>query len=77
MKCPFCKSENVEKLQSNDGIYKNYVKETNQGMTHSVQTGQRYYPIVKALCLDCGYMFQKMNDEVLKKYHEEKEFFTD
>lgn len=76
MKCPFCGCEDVQSLPSNDGIYKNYQKNISSGMTHGYETGSCYYPIVKALCMKCGYVFSKMNDEVLKKYHDEKEFFT-
>lgn len=75
-KCPFCGSENTQYLPSRDIIHKNYVKEIKQVMTQSTETGEYYFSISKAICLDCGYVFQKMSDEELKKYHEEKQFFT-
>ena len=75
-KCPFCGSENTQYLPSNNGIHKNYVKETKQGMVNCTESGSYYYPISKEICMDCGYVFQKMSDENLKKYHEEKQFFT-
>lgn len=76
LRCPFCKSENLEYLPTNDAIHKNYVIERNQGMMSSMETGSYYYPIIKAICLECGNVFQKMSDENLKKYHQEKPYFA-
>lgn len=75
-KCPFCASENTQSLPSSEGIHKNYSKETSQGMVRCTETGAYFYPIVKEICMDCGYVFQKMSDDNLKKYHKEKQFFT-
>lgn len=75
-KCPFCGSENTQCLPSSDAIHKNYMIEKKQGMMTSTETGSYYYPITKAICMDCGYVFQKMSDKNLKKYHEEKKYFT-
>ena len=76
LKCPFCGSEDTQHLPSSDNISKKYVKETGKGMMQCTESGTRYYQIHKAICMNCGYVFQKMNDESLKKYHEEKQFFT-
>lgn len=77
LKCPFCGSNDIQYLSSNDSIFKNYVKEKQLGMSYSTKTGTYIYPISKGLCLKCGYVFQKMEDEILEKYHEEKQFFRD
>lgn len=73
--CPFCKSENIEILSSWDSIDKAYQKENNFGGMYSREEGTFKYPIIKAICLDCGNVFQKMNEENLQKYQEEKQFF--
>lgn len=75
-KCPFCGSGNTQYLPSSDGIRKNYIKEIRQGMVNCTENGAYYYPIQKVICMDCGYVFQKMSDENLEKYHKEKQFFT-
>ena len=71
-KCPFCGSENTRCLSLRDGIHENYKKVTK----NCTQTGTHFFPISEELCLECGYVFKKMSDENLKKYHEEKEYFT-
>lgn len=76
LECPFCRSQNTQYLSLSDGIYKKYAKESEKGMAHSTEKGTYYYPIAKAICLDCGYVFEKMSDENLKRYHEEKQLFT-
>ncbi len=75
-KCPFCRSENTQGLPSSDGVYKKYKKEERYGSVRSTEEGSCFYPIFKAICMDCGYVFQKMSDENLKKYHEEEKYFT-
>lgn len=76
-KCPFCGSEDLECLSVNDNITKNYEKTSKQGPVISTKTGVYSYPIVKAICLDCGYVFQKMSDKNLEKFRQERAFFTD
>lgn len=76
-KCPFCKSENTKYLPSNDAMHKRYLIEKKYGNSTSTETGSFYYPIIKEICMDCGYVFQKMSDENLKKYHEEEKYFVD
>ena len=76
MKCPFCSSEDNMPLASRENIYKNYQKTINQGTIRGTETGSYVYPISKCLCLKCGYVFEKMSDENLAKYHEEKKYFT-
>lgn len=44
-------------------------------MVTGVDEGEYIYPIIKGICLECGYVFEKMKDEDLKKYHEEKQYF--
>lgn len=74
MKCPFCGSEELIPLSSSNFIRKKYRK-TIPGMTTVVEEGECIYQIKKEICLECGYVFEKMKDEDLKKYHEEKQYF--
>lgn len=74
MKCPFCGSEELLPLPSANFIRKKYRKNI-PGMVTGVDEGEYIYPIIKGICLECGYVFEKMKDEDLKKYHEEKQYF--
>ena len=58
-KCLFCESKNTSFLSSNDGITKHYKKEVRYGTVHNTEEESLMYPIVKLICLDCGYVFQK------------------
>lgn len=68
MKCPFCKSENIKRLSSLEYIKEKVVKSP-------IDEVERY-TISKGICLDCGYVFQKMDDDVLKQYHEDESYFV-
>lgn len=67
MKCPFCGSEDLVSLPCTDFMRIKYSKE--------YEEGEYIYSFVKRLCLGCGYVFQKMSDEDLEKYHNEKQYF--
>ena len=75
-KCPFCSSEDIDRMISGESIYKHYEKKINSGMTQITETGTRNYPIEKFICLDCGYVFKKMNTRCLEDYNQDKQYFT-
>ncbi len=75
-KCPFCSSENIERMVSGDYIYKRYEKKISSGMSLMTETGTQNYPIDKFICLDCGYVFEKMNTKNLEDYNQNKQYFT-
>lgn len=72
MKCPFCKSENTERISGNTVITKQIPEKTskqgNVTCTESAYTmsfgTQRY------ICLDCGFVFEKLGESDLKRYKE-------
>ena len=72
MKCPFCKSENTERISESTVLTKRIPEKTKvQGNvtctesahTMSVET-QRH------ICLDCGFVFEKLSESDLKRYKE-------
>lgn len=72
MKCPFCKSENSERISESTALTKRIPEKiSKQGnvtcteLAHimSVET-QRY------ICLDCGFVFEKLDESDLKRYKE-------
>lgn len=72
MKCPFCGKENFQVLPRRDVIRKNLERKEGQATV----TEDEYYDVDRGLCLECGYVFECMSEETLKKYHEEKQYFT-
>ena len=65
------------RFPSREGISKKYRKEKRLGNVTSVEEGSYYYPITKTICLDCGCVFERMNEEVLNNYHKESKYFID
>lgn len=72
MKCPFCKSENTERISGNTALAKQIPEKvsvqgnvtcTESAHIMSVET-QRY------ICLDCGFVFEKLDESDLKRYKE-------
>lgn len=72
MKCPFCKSENTERISGSTILAKQIPEKTSKqgnvtctepARTMSVET-QRY------ICLDCGFVFEKLSESDLKRYKE-------
>ena len=72
MKCPFCKSENTERISGSTVLTKRIPEKiskqgnvtcTEPAHTMSVET-QRY------ICLDCGFVFEKLDESDLKRYKE-------
>lgn len=75
-KCPFCGSENTELLSTSDGLFRKCVRNGVDGMESCTVERRINYPFAEELCLDCGYVFKKMDDEVLKDYIEDKPYFV-
>lgn len=72
MKCPFCKSENTERISGSTVLTKRIPEKiskqgnvtcTESAHTMSVET-QRH------ICLDCGFAFEKLDESDLKRYKE-------
>lgn len=72
MKCPFCKSENTERISGSTALTKRIPEKvskqgnvtcTESSHIMSVET-QRY------ICLDCGFVFEKLDESDLKRYKE-------
>lgn len=72
MKCPFCKSENTERISGSTALTKRIPEKvskqgnvtcTESAHIMSVET-QRY------ICLDCGFVFEKLDESDLKRYKE-------
>lgn len=72
MKCPFCKSENTERISESTVLTKRIPEKvskqgnvtcTEPAYTMSVKT-QRY------ICLDCVFAFEKLSESDLKRYKE-------
>nr|DAW27584.1 MAG TPA: transcription factor IIS-like protein [Caudoviricetes sp.] len=72
MKCPFCKSENTERISGSTILAKQIPEKvskqgnvtcTEPAHIMSVET-QRY------ICLDCGFVFEKLDESDLKRYKE-------
>lgn len=72
MKCPFCKSENIERISGSTFLTKRIPEKvsvqgnvtcTESAHTMSAET-QRY------ICLDCGFVFEKLDESDLKRYKE-------
>ena len=72
MKCPFCKSENTERISGSTALTKRIPEKvsvqwnvtcTEHACIMSVET-QRY------ICLDCGFVFEKLSESDLKRYKE-------
>ena len=72
MKCPFCKSENNERISESTVLTKRIPEKvsvqgnvtcTEPANIMSVET-QRY------ICLDCGFVFEKLDESDLKRYKE-------
>ena len=72
MKCPFCKSENTERISGSTVLTKRIPEKvsvqgnvtcTESAHIMSVET-QRY------ICLDCGFDFEKLDESDLKRYKE-------
>lgn len=73
MKCPFCKSENTERIPGGTMVIKNIpernVRYGNIMCTESSTTLR--VTAKKQLCLDCGFIFEKLSEADLKRYKEE------
>ena len=72
MKCPFCKSENIERISGSTVLTKRIPEKTSKqgnvtctepAYTMSVETQ-------KNICLDCGFVFEKLDESDLKQYKE-------
>ena len=72
MKCPFCKSENTERISGSTALTKRIPEKvsvqgnvtcTEPAHTMSVET-QRY------ICRDCGFVFEKLDESDLKRNKE-------
>jgi transposase-like protein len=72
MKCPFCKSENTERISGSTVLTKRIPEKiskqgnvtcTESAHIMSIET-QRY------ICLDCGFVFEKLSESDLKRYKE-------
>lgn len=75
MQCPFCENENTERLSTNH-IYRKYIRPMNNPGIIGREEGTYAYPIEKCICFDCGCVFEKMSEENIKKYEEEKQYFV-
>lgn len=73
-KCPICQSTNLEHMNTSY-MTRRYEKVTHNSMMTSTEEGTYSYPIIKSLCLDCGYIYESMSQENLNKYSEEKQYF--
>lgn len=73
-KCPFCESTNNEFLGESN-ICRSYKKVTNDNNLTATKSGTYVHPIIKSLCLDCGYVFESMSKENLMSFLEEKKYF--
>lgn len=73
MKCPFCKSENVERIPGGTMVIKNIPERTvrygNTACTESAKTLR--FTAEKQLCLNCGFVFERLSESDLKRYKEE------
>ncbi len=72
MKCPFCKSENTERINGSTVLTKQVPEKiTVQG---NVTCRESAYPISfgtqRYICLECGFVFEKLSESDLKRYKE-------
>jgi hypothetical protein len=70
-KCPFRNSENTELITNQDHLVFKYKKVENDGTT---TTGNRFTRFMKSFCLDCGMVFEYMDDKTLSRYKEDKPY---
>lgn len=72
MKCPFCKSENTERISESTVLTKRIPKKVSvQG--NVTCTEPAYIMSVETqrnICLDCGFVFEKLDESDLKRYKE-------
>lgn len=64
--CPFCKSDSIESLPSNNYLRKQWEKAGNSRM---VTSGRNDYAILKGACLNCGMVFEFLTDDSIKAIH--------
>jgi len=71
-KCPFCHSENIEKMY-NPAVVRGYKKVEGNDITEC-----NLYPFNtdKIFCRECGQFSEKMRDKDLKEYNELEPNFT-
>lgn len=72
VKCPACENIELEDLgYSGTTIYKKYSKTDEYNATYS----DRPYQAKRYLCLSCGLIHERLDDDKLKKYKEDSEYF--
>lgn len=72
MKCPFCKSENTERISGNTVITKQIPEKTSkQGNVTCTESAHTIsVKTQRNICLDCGFVFEKLSESDLKLYKE-------
>lgn len=73
MKCPYCKSENVERLSESTNLTKRIPEKTTRkgNVTCRESAYTLSFMMQRYICLDCGFVSEKLSEEDLKRYKEE------
>ena len=72
MKCPFCKSENTERISGYSTITKKIPERnvTSGGTTCTYSAYALTLATQRYLCLECGGVFERLSESDLKRYKE-------
>ncbi|SHI32243.1 hypothetical protein [Parasporobacterium paucivorans] len=70
--CPFCKSNNTEKLTI---IFDKVRREMKKIEENSTSTSRHGYSVSEFLCCDCGMLHQKMEKNKLEEFNNDKPNF--
>lgn len=74
-KCYRCESKQLELIGSNHSRSRSYEKVVRSGNMTTTESGSISIPIHKFVCLECGYVFEKVLEEHLIEYKALKEYF--
>lgn len=72
MKCPFCKSENTERISGSTVLTKRIPEKVSVQGNVTCTESANIMPVEtqRYICLDCGFVFEKLSESDLKRYKE-------
>ena len=72
MKCPFCESENAERISGSTALTKRIPEKVSVQGNVTCTESANIMPVKtqRYICLDCGFVFEKLSESDLKRYKE-------
>lgn len=72
MKCPFCESENTERISGSTALTKRIPEKVSVQGNVTCTESANIMPVKtqRYICLDCGFVFEKLSESDLKRYKE-------